>query len=611
MRGANMKKPRPARSSRGLRIKNNVISAGDGKSSDKHSRGRYNNNTTTPGCSISEALLTPEELLFYAYFAIMLLVKGLGFSDGPVYKAGFLAGSVLALVKILLSSYTWAEALTVYLLLALAGISFLHSRDYSVIVYSLLILSLKGIRQERAMKLGALVWTPTFLFQILTQLAGLRTRDFVVHSKYRLGYIVRWALGYVHPNVLQITYVVFLSYLLYSLRGENLTGKRFLRLMLFCTLGGLYIFLYSLSLTGMIGYVVFLLMMLFFESKRRRGRALTAAEAFLLQCLLPLEIAVAVAAPIVLHGKAFDVLNRAMTTRPMLTRIFFTQYGLRLFGNQKPAGESWTITLDSSYAELQFYGGIVIFVLMMAGYFVLIHRALRETPSWRHSVKMAVIFFCMAAAVSEPFAFNTSYKNVSLIFLGCELLREKPEETVCLLGWIPAEIRQHRFALPNPFSKVRIILQFFRKGRQMHWRSAVTAAALGMTAAAILYGNIAVRADAYYCRKRSADVPDGEMKELYLSAQEVSELQAEPGVRVLNYLDDRDPMYCFTGRITEYDYVRGAVSAVLWAGLGTGLLAAVICIARDGRRPGQSARLKVEEEDEDRREYHYNSDANL
>lgn len=610
MRGADLKKTRPVRSSRGLSITDNVISTGDVKSPNEHSGNRYNN-TTAPGCSISEVLLTPEELLFYAYFAMMLLVKGLGFSDGLVYKAGFLAGSVLALCKILLSSYTRAEAVMVYLLLALAGISFLHSRDYSVIVYSLLILSLKGIRQERAMKLGALVWTPTFLFQILTQLAGLRTRDFVVHSKYRLGYIVRWALGYVHPNVLQITYVVFLSYLLYSLRGENLTGKRFLRLMLFCTLGGLYIFLYSLSLTGMIGYVVFLLMMLFFESKRRRGRALTAAEAFLLQCLLPLEIAVAVAAPIVLHGKAFDVLNRAMTTRPMLTRIFFTQYGLRLFGNQKPTGESWTITLDSSYAELLFYGGIVIFVLMMAGYFVLIHRALRVTPSWRHSVKMAVIFFCMAAAVSEPFAFNTSYKNVSLIFLGCELLREKPEETVCLLGWIPAGIRQHRFALPNPFSKVRIILQFFRKGRQMHWRSAVTAAALGMTAAAILYGTIAVRADAYYCRKRSADVPDGEMKELYLSAQEVSELQAEPGVRVLNYLDDRDPMYCFTGRITEYDYVRGAVSAVLWAGLGTGLLAAGICIARDGRRPGQSARLKVEEEDEDRREYHYNSDANL
>lgn len=610
MRGADLKKTRPVRSPRGLSITENVLSTGDGKSHNEHTGNRYNN-TTAPGCSISEVLLTPEELLFYAYFVMMLLVKGLGFSDGPVYKAGFLAGSVLALGKILLSSYTRAEAVMVYLLLALAGISFLHSRDYSVIVYSLLILSLKGIRQERAMKLGALVWTPAFLFQILTQLAGLRTRDFVVHSKYHLGYIVRWALGYVHPNVLQITYVVFLSYLLYSLRGENLTGKRFLRLMFFCTLGGLYIFLYSLSLTGMIGYVVFLLMMLFFESKRRRGRALTKAEAFLLQCLLPLEIAVAVVAPIVLHGKAFDVLNRAMTTRPMLTRIFFTQYGLRLFGNQKPAGESWTITLDSSYAELQFYGGIVIFVLMMAGYFVLIHRALRETPSWRHSVKMAVIFFCLAAAVSEPFAFNTSYKNVSLIFLGCELLREKTGETVCLLGWIPAGIRRRRFALPNPFRGIRIIIQYFRKGRLKHWRSVATAAALGMAAAAILYGTIAVRANAYYCRKRSADVPDGEMEELYLSAQEVSALRAAPGVRVLNYLDDRDPMYCFTGRITEYDYVRGAVSAVLWSGLGAGLVTAGICGTRNGRSPGKSARLKLEGKDGNRREYHYNSDANL
>ena len=132
-----------------------------------------------------------------------------------------------------------------------------------------------------------------------------------------------------------------------------------------------------------------------------------------------------------------------------------------------------------------------------------------------------------------------------------------------------------------------------------------------MAAAAILYGTIAVRANAYYCRKRSADVPDGEMEELYLSAQEVSALRAAPGVRVLNYLDDRDPMYCFTGRITEYDYVRGAVSAVLWSGLGAGLVTAGICGTRNGRSPGKSARLKLEGKDGNRREYHYNSDANL
>ena len=216
MRGADLKKPRPVRSSRGLSITDNVISTGDVKSPNEHSGNRYNN-TTAPGCSISEVLLTPEELLFYVYFVMMLLVKGLGFSDGPVYKAGFLAGSVLALGKILLSSYTRAEAVMVYLLLALAGISFLHSRDYSVIVYSLLILSLKGIRQERAMKLGALVWTPAFLFQILTQLAGLRTRDFVVHSKYHLGYIVRMSCR---------SHMWFFCPIFFTVCGERISPER-------------------------------------------------------------------------------------------------------------------------------------------------------------------------------------------------------------------------------------------------------------------------------------------------------------------------------------------------------------------------------------------------
>ncbi len=128
--------------------------------------------------------MTVQELLFYAYFAIMLAIKGFGLTAGPVYQAGFLLASLLAVLKILMSTYTKKEAGLVFGLLALTGVSFLQTGDYSVIIYSLLILSLKGIRQERVMKLAATVWTPVFLFQILTQLLNLRTRDFVVHSKY-------------------------------------------------------------------------------------------------------------------------------------------------------------------------------------------------------------------------------------------------------------------------------------------------------------------------------------------------------------------------------------------------------------------------------------------
>lgn len=531
--------------------------------------------------------VTVPELLFYAYFVIMLVIKGFGMTAGPVYRAGFLAGSVLAVLKILLSTYTKKEAGLVFALLALAGASFVQTGDYSVIIYSLLILSLKGIRQERVMKLAATVWTPVFLFQILTQLLNLRTRDFVVHSKYHLGYAVRWALGYTHPNVLQITYVVTLSYLLYCLHGERLKAGKFLLLMLASAFGAAYFFLYSLSLTGMIGYLAFALALLYFEWKRRQSRRITKTESFLLQCLLPIEIFGAVVLPLILQGKAFDLLNRAMTTRPMLTREFLTVYGVRLLGSRKPAGASFTMTLDSSYAELLFYGGILIFALMMAGYLYLISRSLKETPSWRHSVKMAVIFFCLAAAVSEPFAFNTSFKNVSLIFLGCELLRRKEGENFCLIGGLSAKIGKYQLHLWNPCAAAAKLLAVFKSGWRTQGRKAAAAAVLAMAAAAILYGNLAVRQDAYYCRRRSTDVPDGEMQELYLSKEEIQKLEETPGIRVLNYLDEKDPMFCFTGKITEYDYLRGAVSAVLWSGAAAGMLAAGAagsCAKGTGRR---------------------------
>ena len=121
----------------------------------------------------------------------------------------------------------------------------------------------------------------------------------------------------------------------------------------------------------------------------------------------------------------------------------------------------------------------------------------------------------------------------------------------------------------------------------MQGRTAAAAMVIAMAAAAILYGDLAVRQDAYYCRRRSTDVPDGEMQELYLSKVEIQNLEETPGIRVLNYLDEKDPMFCFRGKITEYDYLRGAVSAVLWSGAAAGIVvagAAGICAKRAVRR---------------------------
>ena len=59
------------------------------------------------------------------------------------------------------------------------------------------------------------------------------------------------------------------------------------------------------------------------------------------------------------------------------------------------------------------------------------------------------------------------------------------------------------------------------------------------------------------------------------------------GADIAAILDEKDPMFCFRGKITEYDYLRGAVSVVFWSGAAAGILAsgaAGICAKRAVRR---------------------------
>ena len=67
--------------------------------------------------------ISVQEILFYGYFATMLVIKGLGYADGPVYKCGLFLAFFLALEKIVLTSYTKVEWLILIASLGMAGIN--------------------------------------------------------------------------------------------------------------------------------------------------------------------------------------------------------------------------------------------------------------------------------------------------------------------------------------------------------------------------------------------------------------------------------------------------------------------------------------------------------
>ena len=66
-----------------------------------------------------------------------------------------------------------------------------------------------------------------------------------VHAKMGLGHIFRWSLGFTHPNILHITYLMLCALIILKME-ERYGLKQYVILML----GNLLVFFYSISYAG-------------------------------------------------------------------------------------------------------------------------------------------------------------------------------------------------------------------------------------------------------------------------------------------------------------------------------------------------------------------------
>ena len=362
--------------------------------------------------------LSAEELFFCLYFIPMLILKGFGCTDGPVYKGVILFSGLMILCKILSGrrSYSIPEYLLILVLLSISFLVWHQSGNIAVFMGSLMVLSMKNMNPKKVFRIGSVLWLFCFTAQFVMGITGITAPQFVIHNKFHFGYIIRWAFGFTHPNVLQISYVVLILYILYGF-GNGISMKRLFHFLVIAAVGALYVFIYTLSITGMLSFVAMVLFILYFEGSRHAGRKRSIAENVILELIFPVCILFSILAPILLTGRSFELLNSIMTNRPSLTRFFFQNYPLTPFGQDFTDLPS-VLTLDCSYANLLFYGGLVIFLLMCTGYLITIHQMLHESPSYENSAGLTILYTVVITAVSEPFAFNTSCKNVSLFLVG-------------------------------------------------------------------------------------------------------------------------------------------------------------------------------------------------
>jgi len=354
-----------------------------------------------------------SEILFFLYFALMLFAKGMGLYQGQwPYTLALGISAILIIAKILATDHTVLELGIIVLLLALGIAVYLSSGDYGAIILIATVIGMKRVSVERLMVLGMVVWTFSFVIKILLTLTGIQSDIFRVQSKLGLGHIIRWSLGQPHPNVLQVSYMLFCAFFLYVFRME---GRKLIRAVLVLFLGNLYFFMYSISYTGIALVTLFLVIYVCLDRLATIGKPLKV----LMGALPVICVAFSILGPLYMPGKLWDICNKLLNTRFKIAQIYITSTHLSLFGtgynNDLPLEYN---NLDCSYVYALMHYGVIFFVIFVGGYLALVINLIKQNKK----AELAIVLSMCVAAISEPFFANTSFKNITLVFLGAAIL---------------------------------------------------------------------------------------------------------------------------------------------------------------------------------------------
>ena len=371
-----------------------------------------------------------SEALYLAFWGFMLFAKGIGLYDGQtLYKLFLVVAFLCIAVKMCITEYSLKEWGAILLLTVWSAVVYRVSGEKGVLICTVSVVAMKNVSVKRAFGVGLFVWTAAMGGRFLLSLVFLESVETAVQTKNITGAVLRYFMGYPHPNVLHISYLIFTALVIYCVK-ETYNWKYFLGL----AAGNLFLFLYSYSFTGA-GIVMLYLTISLFVSKRN----ITKAEYFMVKMLFPFCILFSVFFPLVLRGRAFELADKVFNNRINFARHFLTVENLSLLGNNLAEITTNIITMDNSYIFALVIYGLPVFVLICAGYLYTVSVYIRQ----KKNMELAMICCFLIAGITEPFLFNTSFKNLPLLFIGEQLfgfLEKEKKGQIAVLKNLDREI---------------------------------------------------------------------------------------------------------------------------------------------------------------------------
>ena len=512
-----------------------------------------------------EKTITIQEALYYGFFILLSLAKGLGFYEGQkLFVLLVVPALLLGLLKIVFTAYTKRQAIFQALLFGLTAVVYWQSHQIAVLFVAFTVLGMKGISVKKVFHIGLWVWSVCAVALSVFSFFRLEHTIYRVHAKMGLGRIFRWSLGFTHPNILHITYLMLCALIIYELQ-EQYSWKQCLLLML----GNLLVFFYSVSYTGF-GIVTVLLAGCLYVRFRPE---FCIVEKILTNLVLPVCLVLSYVLPFFLFGSPFSravqKLNFMLNTRIWLAEQFLKSDYRSLFGADVSQVVSSAMTMDNSYVWCYINYGLIPTVIILLGYFGLLFY---DTHKQR-TLELVILVCFLAAGWTEQLLFNTSFKNITLLFLGELLfLQRDGEQEYSLFSGISGrwqEIRIPLACLPDIlFFRVRT---YYRGHKGRIWGASAAGMLIGVLLCALLYREPA----GYVVPRTYTDV--FEKSSVYLTS---SEDPAYAAYRIMNYQDAQTPMQIVTGKVAKVETARYYVGSVLIGGLLGAFAGILFCLFR-------------------------------
>ena len=520
-------------------------------------------------CSTQSKTVSFSEVMFYAFYVILTIVKGMGLYEGmKLYELGLAAAFLCLLLKLLSDRYSVKQLLLTVAALVLGIFTWQISGKMGALFNLLLLAGMQGIEIRKMLQVSAVLWSGLFSLQCFLTISGLRsTQIFRIHRK--LGtYLVRWSMGFTHPNVLHITYFVLLTFLFYALRPN---GRKLRIGTAFAMAGNLLIFLYSVSYTGVTLVTIYLFLNLVLQSRKELDETGSRIWNVIGALVVPLCVALSVLGPVLLKGYAFELLNKLLSTRLELSRQYLLGQGVHLLGSTNMETLDATITVDCSYVYMLVHYGLIYFVLFV----ILMEMAVLYYQKKQDHAAVAILLACAVSGVTEQYMANTSFKNVAMLLMAGMVYEELSR-------------RRENVFLSMPLAGKKLLIPGMQTGREtmtaiwLRFRNRakkIVAASLLLFIVGIAGYLLTVpRPSAVYASPWDCDRKEGAAGEAYVYVQDLLE-QPDFDGWILSNNDAMGKLYDFDGITVDFEYARRAaghglalVIILFWAECGIALV---------------------------------------